>query len=294
MPEAVLALPILPDKEERWRRFAQDLLGDRLGECEELGRRLGVRSVKVYLARTSWREVILAYVEAEDPEGAFRRLLASEEPFDEWVKEKLADLHGFDLGRPRLEASPELIFEHRGKPRRARGESNMLKRLFYGGPKIEVLHEEYAKKGRIDEAAPVKASHEVHIEAPVRRVWELLSDVRGWGTWHPDIHDVGLDSEVMADARFTWANGKARMKSRFAIVEAFREISWTGISSGAKAVHRQVLKPTDGDCATRLFCEESISGPLLMLFFSSAKLQADMEKWLYALKSAAEASAKER
>jgi hypothetical protein len=26
----------------------------------------------------------------------------------------------------------------------------MPKRLFYGGPAIEVLHEEYAKKGRID------------------------------------------------------------------------------------------------------------------------------------------------
>jgi hypothetical protein len=30
----------------------------------------------------------------------------------------------------------------------------MLKELFYGGPSIGVLHEEYAKKGRIDEAAP--------------------------------------------------------------------------------------------------------------------------------------------
>ena len=112
MPEAVLALPILPDKEERWRRFAQDLLGDRLGECEELGRRLGVRGVKVYLARTSRREVILAYVEAEDPEGAFRQLVASEEPFDEWFKGELAEFHGFDPGRLRPGPSPELIFEH--------------------------------------------------------------------------------------------------------------------------------------------------------------------------------------
>ena len=114
MPTVVLALPILPDREEEWRRFAQDLLGDRLSEYEGLGRHLGIRGVRVYLTRTSLREGILAYVEAENPEEAFRRLVASEEPFAEWFKEKLAELHGYDLGRPRIGSSPELIFEHQG------------------------------------------------------------------------------------------------------------------------------------------------------------------------------------
>lgn len=115
MPTAILLLPILPDREEEWRRFAQDLLGDRLGEYEGFGRRLGVRGVRAYLARTSRREVIVAYVESEDPEEAFRRLVASEEePFAEWFKEKLAELHGYDLGRSHRGPSPELIFEHRG------------------------------------------------------------------------------------------------------------------------------------------------------------------------------------
>ena len=130
----------------------------------------------------------------------------------------------------------------------------MLKQLFYSGPSIEVLHEEYAKKGRIDEEAPVKASHEVRIEAPVEQVWELLSDVPGWGTWYPDVHDVHLDSGVKADARFTWTNGKARIKST-------------------------------GDGATRVPSEESMAGPL---FYNSAKLQTGLKKWLSALKPAAE------
>jgi hypothetical protein len=114
MPTAVLILPILPDREEEWRRFAQDLLGDLLGEYEGLRRRLGIRGVRVYLVRTSQREVILAYVKAEDPEEAFRRFVASEEPFAEWFKEKLVELHGYDLGRPRMRPFPELIFEHPG------------------------------------------------------------------------------------------------------------------------------------------------------------------------------------
>lgn len=114
MPTAVLVLPILPDREEQWRRFAQDLLGDRLGEYEGFAISLGIRSMRAYLARISRREVILAYVEAGDPEEALRRLVASEEPFAGWLKEKLAELHGYDLGRPRLGLSPELILEHRG------------------------------------------------------------------------------------------------------------------------------------------------------------------------------------
>jgi len=116
MPMAVLVLPILPDMEESWRRFAQDLLEDHLGEYEALGRHLGIRSVRVYLVRMPRWDVILAYMEAIDPAAAFRRLVASEDsedPFAGWFKEKLAELNGYDLRR-RVGPSPELIFEHPG------------------------------------------------------------------------------------------------------------------------------------------------------------------------------------
>ena len=46
--------------------------------------------------------------------------------------------------------------------------------------------------------------------------------------------------------------------------------------------------------ATRVFSEESMAGPLLVLLYNSAKLRAEMEQWLSALKSAAEAFAEER
>lgn len=171
--------------------------------------------------------------------------------------------------------------------RGVRGEGGTLKRLFYGGPPMEVLHGEYAKKGHIDVEAPVKASCEVLIEAPAERVWELLCDVPGWGDWNPDVHDVRLGSEVEANAHFTWRNGKAHIRSRFAVVDPGREITWTGVSSGAKAVHRHVLESA-GPGATRVFSEESVAGPLLVLFFNGAKLRAGMEGWLDALKRAAE------
>ena len=108
---AVLVLPILPDMEESWRRFAQDLLEDHLDEFEALGKHLGIRRVRVYLVRMLRWDVISAYVDAENPEEAFRRLVASEEPFASWLKEKLAELNGYELRRD-VGSSPELIFEH--------------------------------------------------------------------------------------------------------------------------------------------------------------------------------------
>jgi len=162
-----------------------------------------------------------------------------------------------------------------------------MNQLLYRGPSIEVLHQRYAKRERIDSRAPVTAAHEIEIHAPVQRVWDLLADPMAWPSFAPEVHGVHLDGPVAVDTRFTWANGRSRMKSRFAVVEPGREITWTGVSSGFKAVHRHLLEAT-GDGATRVRSEESMAGPLLVLFYGSAKLQAGIEAWLAGLKRAAE------
>lgn len=163
----------------------------------------------------------------------------------------------------------------------------MLKQLFYSGPSIEVLHEEYAKRGRIDEAAPVKASGEIRIEASVERVWEVLTDIRSWQDWAPGVHDVRLESAVAVDARFSWAIGRTRIKSVFAVVEPGRELTWTGAAQWTRAIDRHVLAPTE-DGATRHHLEESLAGVLVPLLFGSAKLNAQHQRWLTAFKAAAE------
>lgn len=162
-----------------------------------------------------------------------------------------------------------------------------MSQLLYRGPSIEALHHQYAKQGCIDQRAPVTTTYEVHINAPVQRVWELLSNPMDWPGFAAGIHDVHLDAAVAPDTRFTWVNGRSRIKSRFAVVDPGREITWTGVSSGFKVVHRHLLAATSGG-GTRVRCEESMAGPLLVLFYNSAKLQADIRTWLTALKTAAE------
>jgi hypothetical protein len=162
----------------------------------------------------------------------------------------------------------------------------VLSRLRSRGPDIETLHADYASRGRIDEAAPIVASYTLHIEAPVTRVWEVLSRPERWPAIEPAITHVRLDCGVVAGGRFTWRNGKARLTSRFAVVDPERELTWTGTGLGAKVVHRHVLEPTR-DAKTSLFTEESMTGPLVALFFRSDKLRLALERWLTAISVAA-------
>ena len=59
----------------------------------------------------------------------------------------------------------------------------MLAKLFYTGPSLHTLHEEYAKQSRIDEAAQLTSESSVIIDAPVSQVWAVVSDAASWPAW---------------------------------------------------------------------------------------------------------------
>jgi uncharacterized protein YndB with AHSA1/START domain len=165
-----------------------------------------------------------------------------------------------------------------------------MRSLFYTGPPITRLHQDYAKRGRIDERAPVTTACEVVISAPVQRVWEMLASPAGWPQFDRAVHDVKLDGPAAVDVAFTWAKGKSHFRSRFAVVNPGHEVTWTGTAAWFKVVHRHLLDTT-ADGATRVRCEESMSGLMLGLLYNDAKLQSDLMKWLTALKAGAEQSA---
>ena len=103
--------PILAGREEGWRRFLQELSGSRREEYEDLLRQLGATGQKVWLVRTRRGETAVSYLECEEPTRVVTRLAASTEPFDVWLKGKLAEFHGCDFARFDSGWSPELVFE---------------------------------------------------------------------------------------------------------------------------------------------------------------------------------------
>ncbi|MEW9547333.1 SRPBCC domain-containing protein [Nonomuraea sp. NPDC050783] len=160
-------------------------------------------------------------------------------------------------------------------------------KVFYAGPSIERLHEEYAKKGLLDQDAPVRSSSTVVIDAPAGKVWKLLADMANWPDWRSDARVVEL-GEVQPDATFRWKIRGMTITSTFAVVAPERELTWTGVAMGfVKAIDRMKLHET-GDGRTRVTIEESMSGPLLPLFYNTAKLRQGHEDILRMLKVAAE------
>jgi uncharacterized protein YndB with AHSA1/START domain len=46
--------------------------------------------------------------------------------------------------------------------------------------------------------APVTASRSVTINAPVDRVWRILTNVKDWPRWHPYLKNAELDGDFAA------------------------------------------------------------------------------------------------
>lgn len=127
MPAVTFAAPILPGREEGWRRFVQEVWEMRLDEYEDCRRRLGVRNESVWLVRTAGGETALAYLEADDTERLVSTFAASAEPFDVWLRGRLAEFHGGELARTPRRSATELIFSFEqaaGRSRRMRPEQN--------------------------------------------------------------------------------------------------------------------------------------------------------------------------
>jgi hypothetical protein len=111
MPAVALLVPMLPDREEEWRRFVQEVEEERLSEYEGFRRRLGIHNESVWLVRhKGGQTAMVVYLEAKDPERMASALAASEKPFDLWFKERLMECHGRNLV-PRRTAA-ELIFAY--------------------------------------------------------------------------------------------------------------------------------------------------------------------------------------
>ena len=160
-------------------------------------------------------------------------------------------------------------------------------KVFYIGPSLYRLQNQYARQGRIDHNAPIQAHETIVINASASRVWQVLSDVQNWPAWFPDVKSIHIGAAVGPGVTFTWENGGSKIKSMFVVVNPGKELSWTGTSFGAKAVDRYVLEVLEIN-RTRVYNEESMGGPLLTLFYNSKTLHADMKQFLLALKRTSE------
>jgi uncharacterized protein YndB with AHSA1/START domain len=156
--------------------------------------------------------------------------------------------------------------------------------LFLGA---RVSDDELARSGKVREDAPVKASLEITVHAPIEKVWLLLTNVRGWPKWQTDISTAEMTGPLQAGTAFSWTTGGTHIKSRLALVQPYNQFAWTGAALGATAIHVWKLSRL-ADNQTIVKTDESMHGFLLTLFYSSKKLEETDQRWLDRLKVAAE------
>ena len=143
----------------------------------------------------------------------------------------------------------------------------------------------FALEGRLDPEAPVYASGSILIDRPAEDVWTVLRDVANWPDIRADVHDVvAQDGEGIGT--FTWFAGQIPVRSRFAVTEPGRRLTWSTLAVGLEAVH--VYRFESIGSQTLLTAAESMNGPRIGQVINSAQLEAQIGSWLDGLKALAE------
>jgi hypothetical protein len=108
MPSVAFCAPVIPGKEEVDRDGFEEARGSRREDYEASRRRAGITREAVWHQAT--RDGTVAVVlEAEDIPASMQAIATSEDPFDQWFRDVVSQVHGIDLtqGGP----APELVHD---------------------------------------------------------------------------------------------------------------------------------------------------------------------------------------
>ena len=117
--------------------------------------------------------------------------------------------------------------------------------------------------GPADPAAPARAVASILIEAPVARVWSVLTDLADWPRWNTDIHDLSVSGPLAIGTRFDWKSGGLSIRSEIDRLRAPHMIGWRGRAPLIRARHVCLLRSRGS--ATEVETLEAFFGPVAWL-----------------------------
>lgn len=98
MPSIGFAVPLLPGKTETDRRaMISCWQGERKADYDRSRKNLGITREAVFIQSTPAGDIAVVYWEADDVEGAFKKMATSTDPFDVWFRDHVRDVHGIDV-----------------------------------------------------------------------------------------------------------------------------------------------------------------------------------------------------
>ena len=109
MDQICLVVPVLPGKTADAREFMRQLEGERKASYQHSEQRIGIVKEAWYLAGAPAGDLLVAYMESPDFPQALAAFSQSQDEFDQWFKQRLADATGLDLKTPPDAPLPELL-----------------------------------------------------------------------------------------------------------------------------------------------------------------------------------------
>jgi LmbE family N-acetylglucosaminyl deacetylase len=96
-------------KREEGRAIFEEIQRDRREEYEASRRRLGIREERVWFQSLPDGEMAVVYWEGDDPRAALQAFASSDDPFDEWLRERGREVYNFEPQETQIE--DEQVFE---------------------------------------------------------------------------------------------------------------------------------------------------------------------------------------
>jgi hypothetical protein len=97
MSSISFVIPVLPGKEQADREWMDAMAGARRDEYQSAWKNAGVTRHAVWQQQTADGTVDVVYLEADDIPAAMEDITSSDEPFQQWFRERVLDVHGIDL-----------------------------------------------------------------------------------------------------------------------------------------------------------------------------------------------------
>jgi uncharacterized membrane protein len=140
----------------------------------------------------------------------------------------------------------------------------------------------------INNSAPVKSRGDIKINAPVDKVWNILTTINDWPSWQSEVTQSRLNGELSEGVGFKWKAGGLSFSSEIHTIVSNKEFGWTGRTIGTSAIHNWFFSDQAGDTLIRV--EESLQGflPGLLKNYFQKNLDRGILQNLEELKSASE------
>jgi hypothetical protein len=96
-----MAVPILPGKLDEWRAMMAELNGPRKADFAASNARHQLTGHHAWLqTNPDGSHIVIAVHDGPGAAGYFGAMVSSGEPFDNWLRDRLIDVHGLDLNAP--------------------------------------------------------------------------------------------------------------------------------------------------------------------------------------------------